>query len=161
MSIDDFQTVINKGTDSTRYNLWSNHREVVTSLFDEVIKIKNQVKRIGIFGAGNCDDLNLEYLTAKCEEVVLFDIDLSSMKKSVNKLELNIRNKIKLVKVDLTNLESLGFYDEFERIISEKQNVKKVIKYLIAIGNKVKANNGVLEEYSESCDIVAFSGHRQ
>lgn len=89
----DFQQMLNKDTDSKRRELWSAHREAVKDLFDKIIQNKDVTDRVGILGAGNCDDLDLEYLASKCKELVLFDIDYQSMQIAVEKLDVSTRSK--------------------------------------------------------------------
>ncbi|WP_339262786.1 hypothetical protein [Lysinibacillus sp. FSL K6-3209] len=153
----DFQQMLNKDTDSKRRELWSAHREAVKDLFDKIIQNKDVTDRVGILGAGNCDDLDLEYLASKCKELVLFDIDYQSMQIAVEKLDVSTRSKIKLVEVDITNLNSMDFYNKFEKIVSENQSPKKVIKFLVNAANELKANNLIMENYKESFNIVACS----
>ncbi|MGE7988969.1 hypothetical protein [Lysinibacillus fusiformis] len=155
--MNDFQQIINKDTDPERWELWSSQRLAVKDLFDKVLQSNDITERIGIVGAGNCDDLNLEYLASKCKELVLFDIDYQSMQMALEKLDVSTRSKITLVEVDITNLNSMDFYHQFETIVSENQSPKKVIKFLVTAANELKANNLIMEKYRESFDIVACS----
>lgn len=68
-----FQQEMNKNREETRQERWKEHRSQVMSLFDQAFTFKPYVDKIAIFGAGNGDDLQLNYLATKCNAIYLFE----------------------------------------------------------------------------------------
>ncbi|MFJ8103928.1 hypothetical protein [Lysinibacillus sp. NPDC096212] len=155
--MEKFCEKLNEDTESNRYQKWHEHRNAISNLFNEVFSVKGYVQKIGILGAGNCDDLDINFLSSKCDEIILFDIDLSSMEKAVAKLSEEVKKKITLVKVDLTNLNKFDFYNKFEEMVKENVPSKKIKRFLVESASKLKMDNENLESYYYSCDIVASS----
>lgn len=151
------QIDMNKDRSIERWDLWENHRKVVNGLFDEVFNLKDNIENIGIIGAGNCDDLDLEYLSSKCNQIILFDIDYQSMHNSVKKLNSSLQEKITLVEVDLTNINFEEFSIEFKKLISNYEKPKKVVKFLVETANRLKSNNEIMDRYYKTCDVIASS----
>lgn len=152
-----FQIEMNNNKSIDRWELWNNHRNFIKGLFDEVFSLKNNVENIGIIGAGNCDDLDLDYIGSKCNQIILFDLDYQSMYKAIENLNSSTKEKITLVEVDLTNLNFEEFSNKFEELIVNNEKTKKVIKFLVETANNLKSNNGIMEHYCNTCDVVAAS----
>lgn len=155
--MDDFQYNMNKSRGSSRWALWSNHRVAVKGLFEEIHSLKGKVNRIGIIGAGNCDDLDLEYISTICNEIYLFDVDLISMKQASHKYSKEISEKLRLVPIDITTLDKTSFYEDFINLLSNKSKPEKIIDFLIKIGNELKVHGDKIKEFYNTCDIVASS----
>jgi len=155
--MENFFKVANEDSSPNRNSLWTNHRNVVKGFFEEIYLKKGHLGRIGIFGAGNCDDLDIEYISSICEEIILFDIDLSSMTRAYENLSIEIRNKITLVKVDLTSLDNGDFYTEYVDLLKSNQKPKKIKNFLVKTANELRVTNEDLKKYFNTCDIVASS----
>lgn len=82
------------------YEQWHTYRELVTSL---IIK-QSKGMRIGILGAGRCQDLNLQRLSEHFQEVILIDKDEKAMKEAVAYYGLNTSDKIKVYVCDLIGI---------------------------------------------------------
>ncbi|MFJ3386963.1 MULTISPECIES: hypothetical protein [unclassified Lysinibacillus] len=102
----DFQYIVNKDRDPSRRELWGNHRIGVKGLFEEIHSVEGKVNRIGIIGAGNCDDLDLEYISTICNEIHLFDVDVTSMEQATQNLSKDIVEKLRLVQIDITTIDT-------------------------------------------------------
>lgn len=153
----DFQDNMNKSRDFSRWELWSNHRVAVKGLFEEIHSLKGKVNRIGIIGAGNCDDLDLEYISTICNEIYLFDIDLNSMEQASHKYPKEISEKLRLVQIDITTLDNTLFYDEYINLLSNKSKPEKIIDFLIKSANDLEVHGKIIKEFYNTCDIVATS----
>ncbi|MBT2667976.1 hypothetical protein J7J00_21255 [Bacillus sp. ISL-4] len=57
-----YQRKMNHNRDEYRKLRWQQHRLQVTGLFDAVFSKKAFADKVAIVGAGNCDDLDLEYM---------------------------------------------------------------------------------------------------
>ncbi|MCP1096425.1 hypothetical protein M0L17_21900 [Bacillaceae bacterium OS4b] len=64
--METYQRKMNHNRDEYRKLRWKQHRIQVTGLFDAVFSKKAFVDKVAIVGAGNCDDLDIEYLATKC-----------------------------------------------------------------------------------------------
>lgn len=91
--MEDFQRDMNHDREELRKIRWKQHRLQVTQLFEAVLSKKPMVEKVAIIGAGNCDDLDLEYLAARCQSIHLFDIDQESMEKGIKGLPELARKK--------------------------------------------------------------------
>lgn len=151
----NFQCEVNEDQDLSRWDLWVKHREGVNGLFEEIHNKKGKVNRIGIIGAGNCDDLDLEYISKNCNEIYLFDIDLNSMKQAIRRYPFEIQNKLRLIKVDITTLDTSSFYQEYLNLLSSKAKPKSIIDFLVKSANNLNIDN--MKEFYNTCDIVASS----
>ncbi|OES45798.1 hypothetical protein [Domibacillus iocasae] len=153
-----FQKIMNQSRDDLRKTKWKDHREQVTGLFDEVFSKREYVNKIGVFGAGNCDDLDIEYLSSKANSIYLIDVDLESMKNGIKDLPESVRIKIELVELDVTGLNEINFYNNFASLLEKKGKAKKIVKYLIEISNSLeRISRRSLNDLNKDFDIIASS----
>lgn len=112
---------------------YDKHFEKVKS---EILKITHDLHGSAlILGYGNGNDIPLEKLAKKFDEVTLVDYDHSAMSRSVAKLPESLRSKITMIKMDLTclidvvdkRIGSLDFSLPLER------NTKKIAKFVAEI----------------------------
>lgn len=101
--MNDFYQKLNRERENSRWAEWENHRSEITKLIHLATMHLSVRTNAIILGAGNCDDLDLISLIAPFENVTLADIDLPAMMDEVSLLEMNMRNKIELISMDLTN----------------------------------------------------------
>lgn len=77
---------------------WSEYREKVT---DFIIRNSDRNSTLSIYGAGKCNDMNLERLSGYFSEIVLLDRDLSSMEKAAFGKKGNVScRKVDFVGID-------------------------------------------------------------
>lgn len=154
----DFLIKVNQDTDKNRRSRWNTHRKHVSGLFHEIFLKKDQFDNIGIFGAGNCDDLDLDYIASKCNQLYLFDYDENSVKKGIEKFLPITRNKIKIIELDVTGLNAINFYDTLSSLIQGNEDHKKISKYIISTANNLTgfSNTKVLDLINKM-DVVAIS----
>ena len=156
--METFQKEMNGHRAESRWDLWSQHRKQVSALFEHAFSKCLSVNQIAIFGAGNCDDLDLEKLAMRCQSIHLFDIDLESMEKGVEKLSSETREKIRLVKLDVTGLDRIHIEEELTRLFVNRAEASEITAYLkMAEGKTAKLSAEVFAEYQSRFDIVATS----
>lgn len=153
----DFQYIVNKDRNPSRWELWRNHRIGVKGLFEEIHSIEGKVNRIGIIGAGNCDDLDLEYISTICNEIHLFDVDVASMEQATQNLSKDIVEKLRLVQIDITTLGRVDFYNEFINMLKNGTKPKKIINFLIKNANALEVHGEEIKEFYNTFDVVATS----
>ncbi|MEX2459680.1 MAG: DMT family transporter [Paenibacillaceae bacterium] len=100
----EFYHQLNKEKDSSRWLKWYNHRMEISNLISNTLAYVGDRENVIIFGAGNCDDLNLSYFTDQFRYVWLADIDLPSMKDALKNIEPSLVNQLQLITTDFTKL---------------------------------------------------------
>ncbi|MFF2456842.1 hypothetical protein [Peribacillus simplex] len=153
-----YQRKMNHNRDEYRKLRWQQHRLQVTGLFDAVFSKKAFADKVAIVGAGNCDDLDLEYLATRCNSIYLFDIDMESMENGTAKLPERTRKKIQLVEIDVTGLDKVDFEHDLSSMLDRGETAKGITQYLKETENRLgKLSESVFANYYNGFDIVATS----
>ncbi len=71
--------VNNTGDLDAKYTAWSAHRSSVTGFIRNALSQSPSAKSIIVFGAGECNDIDLQYLSTAFERIVLTDVDEQSI----------------------------------------------------------------------------------
>lgn len=136
----------------TNYELWANSRQAVwQSILKQINNMSDdQVKNIIIFGAGACEDLPIDFICDRFEEVVLVDNDNEALLNSKKYIPTHLEQKITYVVMDVT-----GLMDQFMQEISSGNinSYEKGIQYL----NKVSNNLPEIILPQEILDRMPFS----
>lgn len=156
--METFQKKLNQTRAVERRINWKKHRQQVTGLFNDVFSKKDPVDKIAIFGAGNCDDLDLDDLATKCHWIYLFDLDLESMERGIEHYSEQTRQQIKLIEVDVTGLNTLDFNQQLVSMLKRNEQTEQIIQFLI---DTMQHLNGISGDERvaliNSFDIVATS----
>lgn len=156
--METYQRNMNHNRDEYRKLRWKEHRIQVTGLFDAVFSKIAFVDKVAIVGAGNCDDLDIEYLATKCNFIYLFDIDMESMEKGTASLPERTREKIQLIEIDVTGLDKVDFDHHFSSMLNRGESVKGIIRYLKDTEKRLgQLSERVFANYYNDFDIVATS----
>ncbi|USK72009.1 hypothetical protein [Peribacillus asahii] len=156
--MEDFQREMNENRDKSRRTKWEGHRNQVSGLFHDVFSKKASVDKIAIFGAGNCDDLELNYLASNCNSIYLFDLDVESMKRGTQYLLASTRNKIKLVELDVTGLKNIDFEHHLSSLLKCGEKVESILQYVRDIEKYVvESSKDEWADFLDSFDLVASS----
>lgn len=94
------------------YSEWAQYRKDLTSV---IIQYAKDSKRIALFGAGRCNDIDLNRLLEAFEEIILLDKDLEGMKEGIKQ-----QNVIRASSIQLQRTEFLGIEDEDYRLYAER-----------------------------------------
>lgn len=153
-----FQKELNHNRDEFRRTKWAQHREQVTGLFDTVLSKQAPVDKIGIMGAGNCDDLDLDHLATRCNSIYLFDIDKESMINGIKNFSESTQCKIQLVEFDVTGLGKMDFEQTLTSMLMNGERTDKVVEYLLKTNHHLsEIIHNEFAEYIGTFDIFATS----
>jgi len=115
MDLNIFDELKKLQTIAGAYKEWSSYRHKVT---EYIINNTTDFESIAIFGAGKCNDIDLNILESKFEKVILIDIDMSSMKEGINQYSLVDSNKIELIACDFLGIED-SEYRDYEYLVKK------------------------------------------
>ncbi|MGG1659479.1 hypothetical protein [Brevibacillus sp. NRS-1366] len=147
-----FYKSMNTDRDANRREKWKRHREQTSDFIREVTDLISRKGSIAVFGAGNCDDLELELMTSNYDKVVLIDIDKEAVKQGISYLPEVDRQKIEIIETDLVNMST--FREEFSKKLEENLPKKKLSKYLRSIQLK---NEEFHEAYKGAFDVTVIA----
>jgi hypothetical protein len=115
------------------WKCWETHRNMLMKLVNEnVIGIHNNDDHIAIFGAGECDDIDLRFLTNRFKEVYLIDRDIQAMEAGIINQQLSDleNNKITIIGgFDFAGI-SKQFYVELEEMLGKNQPLRAIVSFL-------------------------------
>lgn len=153
----------NKEDSCDRWKLWTNHRKTIRELQEKNIFSNNRdIDDAIILGAGNCDDIDLNYLCAKVSRLTLVDIDLESMKMGAKKQNLSKEDYEKLEfigDIDFTGLQDISFYEDLQKLLRESSKPKKILKLITKSLQNIE-NKTLLNQNSYSL-IISGAVHSQ
>ncbi len=97
-------------------------------LIDDVLKKKSLTNHLLILGAGNMNDLSLDFFLRKFERVTLTDIDVNSMEQHMKNNHKN--PKISIKQMDYLGLSQSGFFEDLKDLLlnaTSKDEVKSIV----------------------------------
>lgn len=113
-------------------NIWTEHKNKIQALFDDSISYLNEKKKQAlIFGAGNCNDLNLSQIVNSFDDkTYLIDIDKKSLDYAISKESYEIKEKLEIVKEDITGLYMNDDFKKFKKacLTKNERSALKIIK---------------------------------
>lgn len=117
------------------FKYWEGHRQIVTKkVLEEIDDISDS---IAIYGAGECNDIDLNDICKRFNKVTLIDIDKNILNRGLNKVELKNKNKINVLEIDLLDIDD-SIYEEFELLLKSKASLKKIKKFIIKVANEIE-----------------------
>ncbi|KYH35296.1 hypothetical protein CLTEP_07000 [Clostridium tepidiprofundi DSM 19306] len=135
--------------------MWTEHRNKICKLISCSLKSEydiseddadtdiNNERKIIVFGAGRCEDLDFNYLYDNFSEIHLVDIDEKTLISSIEKLPSSIKNKIKVLEgFDFSGLDKFNYYEKLEELIEEGK-LKKIIKYIRKTAQQINAYDNI------------------
>jgi hypothetical protein len=143
---------------------WESHRASLMKIVnDEVIGIHNNDDNIAIFGAGECDDIDLKFLTSRFKEVYLIDLDIQAMENGKTNQQLTDleNNKITLVGgFDFSGV-SKQFYVKLEALLHKNQSLETIIGCIRNEANMLKMPNDLDGLKSKFSAVMSAAVHSQ
>lgn len=127
-------TNLNSRTDKDRFEKWRSHRDNLNYFLDESLKLLPDLKRenVLVVGAGNCDDIDIGFLTVRFSEVYLCDIDVFNLKSSVAKKYPDCASHVKILDFgDLTGLDSIDFFNKAKAALNNSSGIRPLIKHAL------------------------------
>jgi len=85
------QRALNRQT-SANWGLYASHRKILTHL----LGVGGTGMRLCVLGAGNCNDLDLEALSAWYSEITLVDLDLEAVTQAVERQPATVRRLLRV-----------------------------------------------------------------
>jgi hypothetical protein len=116
----EFYHKLNNEKDTQRRLDWQPHRIEIHRMIDHIISTGSSREQVIIFGAGNCDDLELEYLSEQFDTVCLADIDYPSMMDALRRVDPPFLSRFQLVPADFSGLDQLDFYTKLQNLLDSK-----------------------------------------
>ena len=146
------------------WKYWESHRDMLMKLVnDNVIGIHNNDDDIAIFGAGECDDIDLKFLTSHFNEIYLIDKDIQAMENGkINQQLTDIENnKITIVGgFDFAGV-SKQFYSELEEMLGKNQPLETIIKFIKNEANRLKMPNDLDGLKNKFSAVLSAAVHSQ
>jgi hypothetical protein len=146
------------------WKCWESHRNILMKLVnDNVIGIHNNGDRIAIFGAGECDDIDLRFLTNRFKEVYLIDRDIQAMEAGIINQQLTDleSNRITIIGgFDFAGI-SKKFYVELEAMLSKKQPLKIIISFIRNEANILEMPNDLDSMKNKFSAVLSAAVHSQ
>jgi hypothetical protein len=133
------------------WTLYEPHRERVTSLLLDALSSSATTDaarpRLCLLGAGNCNDVDLQQLADRCEEVTLVDLDASALRQAIDRQRLARHPAMSLQSdIDLTGI--------FDRLSSgdsiDESNLSRTVAELTR-----QAESFSPDELPSGFDVVA------
>lgn len=123
--------VNHSGNLEEKYLRWASYRQKINDFILKSIEDK-KYNNIIVLGAGECNDLDLKFLTNTFESINLSDIDIASIEEGIDrqKLPKNAKAKIELIQQDYTGLDKLGFFQHITDLINMKKTEKEISSYI-------------------------------
>ena len=160
--LENIMNFINEDNDD-RTTRWKEHRNKICELMSYSLKGEcdintydtdiNNERKIIVFGAGRCEDLDFNYLDNKFSEIHLVDIDEKTLISSIEKLPNSIKNKIKVLEgFDFSGLDKFNYYEKLKGLIEEGK-VKKIIKYIRKTAQQINSYDNI-ERIRHKYDVV-------
>lgn len=113
---------------------WTKYRKEITNKILEKLEYEN--KDLIIFGAGECNDIDLKMLKKRFDKITLIDFNERALEEAIKNHGLQNNKGIKLKKIDFLGISN-EIYEKYEDMLSNKFPVKKVIKFLREEANKL------------------------
>jgi len=130
----------------------------VDLILKSLVERLNENQRVIVIGAGKMKDFSAAFFVRSFNEVILTDVDMSSVIEAESKLKLNEkdRSKITNIRIEYTGFEKNQFFQDFkERII----NCRTFDKIDQVISSKLNGldNYKFLRKYENSGNLVYVS----
>ncbi len=119
---------------------WQTYRESLTSY---IMKQLPNESEVALWGAGRCNDLDLEVLAKKCESIWLIDKNEEAMRNALKQYGLEENKKIKIKVYDFTGIKEQVYKDYADILVSEvrkkglQTNIEELANRAISILDEV------------------------
>lgn len=132
------------------YERWREYRSRVT---DYIIKYTEPGKTLAIIGAGDSNDIDLARLYGHLGNLALYDIDLESMNRALNKYNLIDKPCILVERCDLFGATKADYLDLINICLKDLKRLKKIG----LLWSPYNSSEKYLEKLSEIFDRVNSS----
>ncbi|WP_434510095.1 hypothetical protein [Desulfitobacterium sp. AusDCA] len=156
---------MNAARSSKRWDNWEGHRNQINRILHERVLKSSSTDfcKAAIFGAGNCDDIDLNYWLNNVDELWLFDIDLESVQQGIERQNIDTKmiDKLKLFQIDVTGLDKISFFNDINQMLKDSTPIKKVVSYIRKIANNLEVIDDLINHYGSFSFVASSSIHTQ
>lgn len=145
--------VNNTGDLDAKYAAWSAYRNGVTGFIQNALSQSPGAKSIIVFGAGECNDIDLHYLSRTFARVVLTDVDEQSIYDGLARQNIKDVSKFEVLQAEYTGLESVGFFDTLAALCSDNTPIAQISEFIQNALKNVRAVD-MSELSADGFDIV-------
>jgi hypothetical protein len=131
--------VNNSGDLDMKYSAWSTYRGAVTGFLNRAVLQTSSAKSIIVFGAGECNDIDIKFLCNTFARVVLTDVDEQSIYDGLSRQGIKDLSKLQVCKVEYTGLEDAGFFDTLAALCSENSPIAQISEFVQNALSNVRA----------------------
>lgn len=111
------------------YEDWKDYRQLLTGMVIDAGD-GDKTKNVAVFGAGYCNDIDINTLCRHFKDVALLDCDFEALNKVKNGLSEIDTKKIKLVPASLTGIDESDISVFFDETLAELQRYGKQLNRL-------------------------------
>lgn len=97
------------------FTTWQDYRKALSGYIMERLPRHHH---IGVFGAGRCNDLDLDQLVSYFDHVTLIDQDLQGMQAALTQYHLEDSPKVTLKQIECTGITSKSYRHYADRLVS-------------------------------------------
>jgi hypothetical protein len=131
------KNILTEFNKTTRQSSWIEHSMVIKLFLLSAMSLIPKDESIAILGAGNCNDIDVNFLADQFNKVYMIDIDSEALEYAISKVDSSKINKIEIISEDLTGLYSSQVMIDFITAI-KKKNYKRVQSSLDNIKTAIK-----------------------
>ena len=146
--------VNNSGDLNDKFSKWAKHRERVSTFIANTQKACD-AQSVIVFGAGECNDIDLHSLTEHFKSIVLTDIDEEAIRNGLDRQQCSEEEltKIEVVQMDYTGFEKEAFFDRLSEQLATEQDIDSICEYISETIRSIKSNE-MPERYKRHFDMA-------
>ena len=131
--------VNNSGDPGDKYTSWASYRNDVADFIRSAVSQTPRAKSIIVFGAGECNDLDLAFLAATFERIVLSDVDAQSIRDGLERQGLSDSSQFEVLQIEYTGLAAVGFFDTLSALCSSGSSIPALSEFIASAFQNVRA----------------------
>ncbi|MDB5052338.1 MAG: hypothetical protein JWM44_388 [Bacilli bacterium] len=157
-----FYGQMNQVRELDRLGNWSYHRQDIKRLIEQSLGKHLPGDEAIIFGAGNCDDLDLPYLANRFKSVTLADIDGEAVHKALESLDFSLQSHFKVLdSLDFTQLDQIAFYESFQSLLENQMPAERIIDFLQQAAQEVGKQPFLAQLHKKFAAVLSSAVHTQ
>ncbi len=154
-SINAFNRDVNNSGDlNDKFAKWAKHRDRISAFITDAQK-DNDAQSIIVFGAGECNDIDLHVLADNFKSIILTDVDEEAIRNGLSRQACSKEElaKIEIVQLDYTGFEKEAFFDRLSEQLATEQDIDSICDYVSETVKGIKSNE-VPECYKGQFDMA-------
>lgn len=154
-SISAFNRDVNNSGDlDDKFAKWAKHRDRISAFIKDAHKDSN-AQSVIVFGAGECNDIDLHVLADNFKSIILTDVDEESMRNGLKRQACSKEElaKIEIVQLDYTGFEKEAFFDRLSEQLATEQDIDSICDYVSETIRNIESNE-MPERYKNQFDMA-------